>query len=71
MEDFSKSMIINAFHQTPVGNIETFILQKSWLHYLSSNTLSTYAISTVAISTARNFNLLHFQPSAISTSGLN
>ena len=34
---------------------------------ISSYTLSTYAISTVAISTAHNFNLLHFQPSAIST----
>ena len=28
--------------------------------------ISSYAISTVAISTAHNFNLLHFQPSAIS-----
>ena len=34
---------------------------------ISSHAISTYAISTVAISTAHNFNLLHFQPSAIST----
>ena len=34
---------------------------------ISSYTISTYAISTVAISTAHNFNLLHFQLSAIST----
>ena len=34
---------------------------------ISSYAISTYAISTVAISTAHNFNLLHFQPSAIST----
>ena len=37
------------------------------LHDISSYTLSTYALPTVAISTAPNFNLLHFQPSAIST----
>ena len=34
---------------------------------ISSYAISTYAISTVAISTAHNFNLLHFQPFAIST----
>ena len=34
---------------------------------ISSYAISTYAISTVVISTVDNFNLLHFQPSAIST----
>ena len=46
-----------------IVSIETF----KWLHDISSYAISTYAISTVAISTVDNFNLLHVQPSAIST----
>ena len=56
------------------GRYETLQLgiRENRLHDISSYTLSTYAfstaaISTAAISTAHNFNLLHFQLSAIST----
>ena len=57
----------------PKGEVIPKIVSKRFtpmidrLHDISSYTLSTSANSTVAFSTAHNFNLLHFQPSAIST----
>ena len=35
--------------------------------YKGLHDISYYTLSTYAFSTAHNFNLLHFQPSAIST----
>ena len=38
-----------------------------WLHDIWSYAISTYSISMAAFLTALNFNLLHFQISAVST----